>query len=253
MSDNSKIWDLVSKTDPDYTKSADVGGYKHTAINANYQYMRATEIFGPCGKGWGFKVIEERYDDGAPMVTVVDGAPPIIQFEKVHTLRINFWYKDEEGTHTIEDVYGHTKCLYKSSGGKIIHDGEAPKKSETDAIKKAMSFLGFSADIYMGMFEDRDYVDQVRIESAIEKAEDREAEVAAKREELTSEIKAALNTLNGAQSQHELKSLFTKHARSLERLKQVNDLADLADGGLKALARDVEKRKAELADKEGGK
>lgn len=252
MSDNSKIWDLVKKTDPDHTKTSNQGGRQQTSIDGYYMLMRATETFGPVGIGWGYEVLDERWDNGAPaLVTQGEGNPPMVVTTKTHTIKLRLWYKlDGEMGEVIQ--YGHTPALYRSKHG-VSDDGEAPKKSLMDAIKKSLSMLGFSADVFMGEFDDRDYVEQMRIESAIEKAEDREAEVASKREELTDFIKNMLATVGGALSQHELKSLFTSYARSLERQKQVKELADLAVGGLKALARDVEKRKAELADKESGK
>ncbi|MFK8333452.1 hypothetical protein M2D63_026040, partial [Pseudomonas sp. BJa5] len=39
-------------------------------------------------------------------------------------------------------------------------DGEAPKKSLTDAINNSLSMLGFRADVFLGIFDDRDYVQQ---------------------------------------------------------------------------------------------
>ncbi|WP_434771820.1 hypothetical protein [Pseudomonas entomophila] len=49
-------------------------------------------------------------------------------------------------------------------------DGEAPKKSLTDAIKKALSMLSFSADVFLGLFDDNAYVQQRQEETAIEVA-----------------------------------------------------------------------------------
>ena len=37
-------------------------------------------------------------------------------------------------------------------------DEEAPKKSLTDALSKAMSWLGFAADIHLGRWDDNKYV-----------------------------------------------------------------------------------------------
>lgn len=249
---NTKIWEQARKTDPAHTKTSNQGGRTQTSIDGYYMLMRATELFGPIGIGWGYEVLDERLDDGAPaFVPQGEGNPPLVITTKTHTIKLRLWYKlDGEVGEVIQ--YGHTPALYRSKHG-VSDDGEAPKKSLMDAIKKSLSMLGFSADVFMGEFDDRDYVEQAKIESEIEKAEDREAEVAAKREELTEAIKKMLETVKGALSQHELKSLFTAYARSLERQKQIKDLADIADSGLKALARDVEKRKTELADKEATK
>jgi hypothetical protein len=45
--------------------------------------------------------------------------------------------------------------LYKSNNSL---DDEAPKKAMTDALTKAMSHLGMSADIFLGKFDDNKYV-----------------------------------------------------------------------------------------------
>ena len=66
MSDNTRIWDQVNTTDPDATKKyTGAGGFKGTAIRPTYLMRKATEIFGPCGEGWGWNVLEDRFDEGA--------------------------------------------------------------------------------------------------------------------------------------------------------------------------------------------
>lgn len=248
MSDNSRIWDAVKKTDPSATKTSIQGGRQQTSIDGYWVIGRATEVFGPVGIGWGYEILEERLDDGAPaLVPQGEGNPPLVVTTKTHTIKLRFWYKfGGERGEVIQ--YGHTPAIYRSKHG-VSDDGEAPKKSLMDAIKKSLSMLGFCADVFTGQFDDRDYVNQVKIESDIEKAEDREAEIATKRAELTDSVKKMLETVKGALSQHELQSLFRAYARSLERQKQIPDLTDIVESGLKALVRDVEKRKTELEEK----
>ena len=55
---NLRLWDLVESTDAKFTHKLTYGA-KLTAIDAQYQRKRATEIFGPMGIGWG--TIESRY------------------------------------------------------------------------------------------------------------------------------------------------------------------------------------------------
>jgi hypothetical protein len=47
-----------------------------------------------------------------------------------------------------------------NSKGKF--DDEAGKKVMTDALTKAFSHLGMSADVFMGLFESSKYVEQVK-------------------------------------------------------------------------------------------
>ena len=139
-SDNLKLWSAVEKTDPKYTKAfSKAGGFSGTAINATYLIRKATELWGPMGGLWGPEIADEKY---------VEGAEGTI----IHVLRINL--KHPQG---ILPSYGQTTFVGKNKHG-MFTDEEAPKKSLTDAITKALSMLGFSADVFMGAFDDNKYV-----------------------------------------------------------------------------------------------
>lgn len=145
MSDNLDLWSSVSTTDAKYTKGfTRGGGFKGTATNPTWLARQATKTFGPCGIGWGLRVIDERYVDGA------DG-------DVVHVVRVCLWYKWEGETGEIEQ-YGQTQMVGTRKGGQRYTDEEAPKKSITDAMSKCLSLLGFSADIHLGMWDDSKYV-----------------------------------------------------------------------------------------------
>jgi hypothetical protein len=60
------------------------------------------------------------------------------------------------------------------SSGKPFTDEDAPKKSVTDALVKALSMIGFAGDIFMGRYDDSKYVNDLRAEA---KAEDEPAAV----------------------------------------------------------------------------
>jgi hypothetical protein len=80
------------------------------------------------------------------------------------------------GNGTVEH-FGQTTFVGKNKNGYFT-DEEAPKKSLTDAIGKALSMLGFSADIYLGLFDDNKYVNDRKAEAA--KAGAPKAEIKAK-------------------------------------------------------------------------
>ncbi|WP_050298038.1 hypothetical protein, partial [Yersinia intermedia] len=65
--ENLHIWKSVQRTDPRFTKPVEGAGYVATSINAEYMFMRATEVFGPVGEGWGYTILEEKMLSGAPM------------------------------------------------------------------------------------------------------------------------------------------------------------------------------------------
>lgn len=86
--------------------------------------------------------------------------------------------------------FGHTPFVQKSVTYGAVQDMEASKKSLTDAIKKCLSMLGFNADIFLGMFDDREYVEALKIEEDIKKSDDAGKATADHRDKLRNEIKA---------------------------------------------------------------
>ena len=49
-------------------------------------------------------------------------------------------------------------------GAMTKPDADFAKKVETDALTKALSKLGFNADVFMGMFDDHKYVQMMQEE-----------------------------------------------------------------------------------------
>lgn len=212
MTDNMKIWKQVETTDTKYTKAAKVGGQNITSLNGTAMIMKATELFGPVGIGFGWEVLEERFDQG-PAIYGGEGGAVLLAHELNHTVKIRFWFK-QDGERGEFEQYGCTPYLYKSKYGTTT-DGEAPKKSLTDAIKKSLSMLGFSADVFLGYFEDQDYVAQIQDEQRIAEAEDKEAEKERQKGERLAYIKSVVDSLQAAQSKHELKKLHDVAIRRL--------------------------------------
>ena len=139
---NTAIWDAVSKTDPKHTKKVNQrGGF--TAVNANYQVKMATAQFGPVGTGWGY----------------ITG-DPIIHPEGFVIVPVTLWHGDRGNTFGPE--YGCAELI----SGKGHRDSDAPKKATTDALTKLLSRLGFNADVFLGLYDDNKYVEQVASEFA---------------------------------------------------------------------------------------
>lgn len=142
--DNMRIWNKVEKTDPKHTKAYNSGGYRGTAITSMYNVKRATEIFGPIGHGWGFDVGEPEYVADAESKTM------IVQ------IKVTVWYMQNDKCGHVSH-YGATKMAYQASSRRMV-DEDAVKKAVTDALGKALSMLGFSADVWLGKFDDPAYV-----------------------------------------------------------------------------------------------
>lgn len=236
MSTNMQIWDKVSTTDTRYTKAAEVGGQKITSLNGTAMIMKATEVFGPVGIGFGWSIVEERFDEGSEMVSGEGDKRLVLGRELNHTIKIRFWFELDGKRGEIEQ-YGCTRYLYKSKYGTTT-DGEAPKKSLTDAVKKSLSMLGFSADVFLGMFDDHTYVEQLKEEQAIEQAVDKDAEILRQKQERLDWLNSAVETMGKAVTAHELKMLNVKYIREATRRNEPTFIA--------RITRAFEERKAAI-------
>ena len=141
---NLDLWGKVCKTDPSHTKQANVRGNKITAIAPQYQIMQATEQFGAYGRTWGFKTVS------------ID---PSLMSVGLVTFKGLFFYP--EGEFEILSSIG----IYRDHAQTKIDD-DFGKKVETDALTKALSKLGFNADVFMGLYDDNRYVQQMQEEFA---------------------------------------------------------------------------------------
>jgi hypothetical protein len=154
MSENTKIWDLLGRTDPSHTKQFKrAGGFSGTAIKPMWAYRRMTEEFGPAGKGWGVE---------KPSFDVVTAGDEILVYCTVEA-----WWKetDEGDRHHVFGV-GGDRVLTKRSNGNLFQDDEAFKKAFTDALTNALKLIGVGADVHMGLFDDNKYVNDMKAEFA---------------------------------------------------------------------------------------
>ncbi|MRT05031.1 hypothetical protein [Ewingella americana] len=154
-----------------------------TSIRPTYHYLRATELFGPIGIGWGADVVEEPFARGVPLIESItdsagreigkkvmcDGYGTILT-SLYHTMKIELWYLQNGKRGEIVE-YGHTKYLYSSKDGLTVEE-KPSKKSLADATTKALSSLGFSADVYLSMFDDVQYSQENTFDHEIKTARD---------------------------------------------------------------------------------
>ncbi|MGQ6493654.1 hypothetical protein ACUNEB_09700 [Serratia sp. IR-2025] len=230
--DNLGIWNRVYKTDAKFTKAFSNNG-GGTSINGTYMVMQATKVFGPQGINWGVEIIEERFDNGAPIMRSVkqqDGSfiQEIIPngaggylCEVNHTVKIRLWYK-HSGKAGEVIAYGCTPYVYKSKNGPLS-DGEAPKKSLTDATKKALSQLGFSADVFLGLYDDLTYRQENDAEFALKNASEKAEGVTRMREELDEHLAKVAETLKGAVTANEATKVHGSVAREIEAHRKAAD------------------------------
>lgn len=137
MNENMKLWDAVEKTDPKHTKKANVRGNNITAIAPQYQIKNATDQFGTYGAKWGWRSFDFDY---ALLATT-----GIVIFKGL------FYFPGGEFP------ISSSISAYKD-GARTKPDADFAKKVETDALTKALSKLGFNADVFMGLYDDNKYV-----------------------------------------------------------------------------------------------
>lgn len=153
--DNLALWKSVQKTPASQVSSGKLNGIGITSVKPHYQRQKATEMFGPFGIGWG--VINESFSRHAI------GDTSLLSY----TAKLFYTLKGERGEFPINATI---KEAYITNGGKgyLKIDDTADKKVATDALTKGLSFLGFSADIFHGMYDDHRYVAERRKEEGIE-------------------------------------------------------------------------------------
>lgn len=145
MTDKMKLWKSVCVTDPAAVNPITGKQYKGNSPKPYWVIQRATEVFGPCGIGWGVEVVSERFERFGDT-------------ESLHVALVRIWYELDGKRGQIEQM-GQTRSSYVTSSGKFTVDEDAPKKSVTDGMVKCLSMLGFAGDIFSGQWDDSKYVE----------------------------------------------------------------------------------------------
>lgn len=245
---NLRIWDALAKTDPAQTKQfSRAGGFKGTAVKPMWVNKRLTEMFGPCGSGWGSE---------KPTFTTVPGQDG----EVLVYCTVEAWYREAGSPAPKDDApfdCDHYKSRVYGVGGdkvatwvgqgdkrRLVHDDEAFKKAYTDALGNAFKFVGVAADIHMGLFDDNKYVAAVAKEFE---------DVERQKVPGISGIKKRLNFLmregDGATDLEMFNGLVHDHKNDLQAIKDANHEYWTGDGedseGFKAW---IVRRREELAE-----
>ena len=167
---NTRLWDELGKTDPAHTSGFKRGGgFSGTAIKPIWIVQRMTEMFGPCGSGWGMR--EPRFE-------VQNCNREILVF-----CHVAIWYQEDSKPESSEvwGVGGDKVVVQRRSGP--FYDDEAYKKAYTDAVNNALKWIGVGADVHMGRFDDSKYVNDMAQEFTEPKPEPKTKAVARENKE----------------------------------------------------------------------
>ena len=131
---NTEVWDLVCETDPKYVKEVGFGKRSFTSVDPQYQLHQATKLWGPYGDRWGMEDLEWE-------IREVGGV-------QVLFLKATFYYLGKDDRFNSFPILND--CKYQPGQDTL-------KKLTTNTRSKALSYLGFSADAFMGKWEDDSY------------------------------------------------------------------------------------------------
>lgn len=104
-----------------------------TDINPQYRIEKLTEMFGPCGIGWTYKIAErwtEKCGDEIAVFVSID------------------LFVVENGQQSLPIPGTGGSMLYVKEKGDLRLNDEAYKMATTDAISVACKQLGIGADVY---------------------------------------------------------------------------------------------------------
>lgn len=157
MEDKKKtaLWDAVCKSESKYTKKVTLGKRAYTTIDAQSQLLKATAQFGSYGHTWGLKNIEYSYIE-------------LHKEQKLAVVSADFYAPDIS--------FPLTSSIMFVTDGKfgLKVDDDFAKKIETDILTKALSKIGFNADVFLGKFDDARYVATLKQDELLSELKDKE-------------------------------------------------------------------------------
>lgn len=137
MNDNLRIYNQVREVPSDAKKPIQGGRLKgKTDINPMWRLKVLTELFGPCGIGWKYEIVDKRLE-------------PAGNGEVAAFVDINLYIKvDETWSDPIPGTGGNMFVINERNG--VYVSDECFKMALTDAISVSCKALGVGADIYWG-------------------------------------------------------------------------------------------------------
>ena len=135
--ENMQLWNSVCATDKAYMSKVSFGARSFNAIDPMYQIMKVTKAFGPVGGKWSYNVDYDYPTIGNIMMVVA----------KVTVSTPHGTFGPVAGSRTFVNLDNKKKS-----------NDDAPKMALTDALTKAISHLGFDADVFLGKYDGNKYV-----------------------------------------------------------------------------------------------
>lgn len=153
-----ELWNKFEKTADEAKKPIEAGRLKgFTDINPMWRFKRLTEVFGPCGIGWKYEIVDAHILPGA-------------NDEVAAFVTILLYYKENgEWSEGIPGI-GGSMFVAKEKNGLHTSD-ECYKMALSDAIGTACKAMGMSADVYFSKDRSK-YTTAQDTDAKMETAED---------------------------------------------------------------------------------
>ena len=135
--ENLKIYEQVRSVPAEAKKNIGGGRLKGmTDINPMWRIKKLTEVFGVCGIGWKYEIVEKWIETA------------MAKDEITANVIINLYIRDKEGkwSDPIPGI-GGSMLVASEQKGLYVND-ECYKMALTDAISVACKALGMGADVY---------------------------------------------------------------------------------------------------------
>ena len=164
---NLRVWLENEWTNPAFTKPITGKTYQGKSPNVTYVIKRLTAAFGPIGWGWGYSIAKDQDVTDEKSGTVTN-------FITLDFFYYPFGRKEDQpesrGRASFAQI-GATTMAYATAArdnkpSRAVFDDDAKKKSVSDAITKAASFIGITADLFLGRHDDSKYLSSIEQEDA---------------------------------------------------------------------------------------
>lgn len=144
MESNLEFYNKVKSIDERFTKKITGGRLKGmTDIKPQYRILKLTEMFGMCGFGWYYDVVNKFIEEGE-------------NNEKIAIVEIHLFVKyNDEWSKPIYGLGGSMFTTKERNG--IYTSDECFKMALTDALSVSCKQIGIASDVYMG-YSDSKYI-----------------------------------------------------------------------------------------------
>lgn len=206
-SDNLILWESVEETNPGFVKPVTIGTFTYSAICHTYQAKRATEKFGLYGQGWGLSVSTFNY-------SLLEATGLVI-----HDATFFYTLNGDKIEFVMHNSIEAKKYYQGSHQGRF--DDEFAKKLETNTLSKALSRLGFSADVFMGKFDDAEYVSEMKIKAGLEEVEQSDDVKKEKTAEFYAQMEKDLKSYALVPNVSGIKAVYGNHMSNAKQVCQI--------------------------------